>query len=134
MGLGPEAPRALGLGQLAEEALEAGGRAHGQRPPRAWDDASLSVRHAARPEGHPAGSSDAELLVADLEHVLSLEHEEEFILALVHVPRGVEWIYLLDDREGAARALGGCLDQDLRPAEPQALAPVRVQSVGEGAL
>jgi hypothetical protein len=35
----------------------------------------------------------------------------------VHVPRGVEWINLLDDREGAARALGGSLDQDLRPAD-----------------
>ena len=83
------------------------------------------MRYAARPEGQ-AARTYAELLVANLEHVLSLEHEEEFILALVDVPRGVEWIYLLDDREGAARALGRCLDQDLRPAEQQALAPVRV--------
>jgi hypothetical protein len=64
--------------------------------------------------------------------VLALEHEEQLVLALVHVARCVERADLLDDREGAARRLGGGLDEHLGAAETEALAPRDVEPVRQG--
>ena len=54
--------------------------------------------------GTPRGANttppgpDAELLLADLEDVLALEHVEELVLALVDVERRVDRVALLEER------------------------------------
>jgi hypothetical protein len=78
------------------------------------------VRNTARGEHEPAGAG-TELLVADLEDVLTFEHVEQLVLVLVNVERRVDGFVLLEDRECSTRGVGGRFDDDLDFAEAQAL-------------
>ena len=88
----------------------------------------MRVGHAPRGEHDRAGTS-RKLVLTDKEHVLALDHVEEFVLIRVDVQRRVERIYLLDDRECTARRLRARLDEEDRTCEGQALSGARVEVV-----
>jgi hypothetical protein len=83
------------------------------------------VRDSPGREDEPAGSG-ADLLVADLEDVLAVEHVEELVFSLMDVERRVHhrW-HLLEQAERPAGRLRGSPDQDRHFAEHESLAFVR---------
>jgi hypothetical protein len=93
----------------------------------------VRVRYLPRCEHDRAGAG-GKFLLPDREHMLSLDHVEELVLVRVDVQRRVERIDLLDDREGAGRALRARLDEEHRARERQALAGARVEAVSRSAL
>ncbi len=125
----PERSGGLGRRQLAKESVEPARCREHQQAPLAGNHSTLGVRDAAGREGETSGA-DAELFLADREHVLALEHVEELVLALVDVERRVrERGNLLEERERAAGALARRPDEDRELAEHEALAGVRLERV-----
>ncbi len=78
---------------------------------------------------YDAAGTGLELLVSDLEHVVSFEHVEQLVLVLVDMERRVEWLDLLDDGECAVSRVSRRLYDELGVAELEALAGITVEYV-----
>ena len=92
----------------------------------------MRVRDMPGGEHYGAGTR-GKLVLTDLEHVLPLDHVEEFVLIRVYVEGGIERIYLFDDRERTSGRLRARFDQEDRSRERQALSSRRVEVVAMGA-
>ena len=76
------------------------------------------MRYAPRPESHVAGTG-MELVVANLDYVLSFEHVPQFVFVLVNVEGSVERRDFFYDAKGTASSRARGSNDELGIAEPQ---------------
>jgi hypothetical protein len=89
------------------------------------------MRYAPRPESHVAGTG-MELVVANLDYVLSFEHVPQFVFVLVNVEGSVERGDFFYDAKGTASSRARGSNDELGIAEPQTFAAVCSDLVAAG--